>query len=123
MRKNKPSKIGGFTLLEVLVALSLAGAGLAVLAESFIQSAFTQQKIGGRVAAMVIGSGKLADLERGSELALSGDFSKPYDNYTWSATEEIAPDESVIITLTVEWKEGGRSDVHKISFKGFREPK
>ncbi len=123
MSKIKLSKITGFTLLEVLVALSLAGAGLAVLTESFMQSAFTQQKIAGRVAAMVLGSGKLVELERGNELALSGDFSKPYDNYIWSATEELAPDESVIITLTVAWKEGGRTDVHKISFKGFREPK
>ncbi len=122
MGKINPPKIFGFTLLEVLVALSLAGTIIAVLAQSFMQSAFTQQKIGGRVAAMVVGAGKLAELERGAELALSGNFEEPYENYKWYASEDTAPDESVIITLTVEWKESGTTNVHKTSFKGFREP-
>lgn len=97
---------------------------MSVLVVSFTQSAFTQQKIGGKVTALIIGNGKLAELERGNELALSGDFPEPYRNYTWSATEETADDESVLITLTVEWKEGRNiSNVHQLTFKGFREPK
>lgn len=124
MCRNNPGKTGGFSLVEVLIALVLAGTVLSILASSFMQSAFTQQKIAGRVSAAIIGAGKLAELEQGSELSLSGDFLPPYQNYYWFASEETAPDDSVIITLTVEWKDGGsKNNVHQIFFKGFRPPK
>jgi prepilin-type N-terminal cleavage/methylation domain-containing protein len=124
MCRINPGKNGGFSLLEVLVALTLAGTVLGILASSFIQSAFTQQKIAGRVTAAIIGAGKLAELEQGSELASSGDFLPPYQNYNWFAAEETAPDDTVIITLIVEWRDGGSNkNVHQIFFQGFRPPK
>jgi prepilin-type N-terminal cleavage/methylation domain-containing protein len=124
MRGNSPGKTGGFSLLEVLIALVLAGTVLTILASSFIQSAFTQQKIGGRITAAIIGAGKLAELEQGSELSLSGDFLPPYQDYNWFASEETAPDESIILTLIVEWKDGGSGkNVHQIFLKGFRPAK
>jgi len=124
MRKNKPGKTSGFSLIEVLVAITLSGTILAVLVSSFMQSAFTQQKIAGRLVATIIGAGKLAELEQGSEMGLSGNFLAPYQDYQWYATEENASDDSVMISLTVEWKEGGIStNVHQMSFKSFRLPK
>lgn len=124
MRRNNPGKTGGFSLLEVLVALMLAGTVLGILASSFMQSAFTQQKIAGRVSTAIIGAGKLAELEQGSELSLSGDIVAPYQNYKWFASEETGPDDSVIITLILEWRDGGsKNNVHQISFQGFRPPK
>ena len=123
MLRNKSGGTGGFTLIEVVLTLTLSGTVLAILASSYMQSAYTQQKIAGRVSAAILGSGKLAELEKGSELALSGDFYAPYDNYHWFATEEKSRDESVTIFLTVEWTEGGiKTNVHRMSFKGFRPP-
>lgn len=124
MCRNNSGKTGGFSLLEVLIALMLAGTVLTILATSFTQSAFTQQKISGRVIAAIIGAGKLAELEQGSELSLSGDFAEPYKNYNWFCAEETAPDDSVILTLIVEWRDGGaKNNVHQIFLKGFRPSK
>ena len=124
MRGNKSRKTGGFSLLEVLIALVLSGAVLTILASSFIQSAFTQQKIGGRITAAILGAGKLAELEQGSELSLSGDFLAPYENYNWYAGEETAPDESIILNVGVEWKDGASDkNVHQCVIRGFRPAK
>jgi prepilin-type N-terminal cleavage/methylation domain-containing protein len=117
MRKNNSP---GYSLIEVLIALSLTGVVTAVLTTSFRQVIHTQQLLAGRVAALAIGQGKLAELENGSEPGSSGDFSEPYKKYSWYAKEETAEDEIKIISLTVEWKEGFTK--HQVSFKGYRDP-
>lgn len=124
MSGNSPRKTGGFSLLEVLIAIVLSGTVLTILASSFIQSAFTQQKISGRVTAVILGVGKLAELEQGSELTLSGDFLPPYQNYNWYAEEETAPDESIILTVVVEWRDSrSAKNAHRFVVRGFRPAK
>ena len=122
MSRNKLNKATGFTLLEVILALALAGIIIAVLATSFQQSTTTQRQLAGRVTAAVLGQGKLAELEHGSEAALSGDFLPPYQNYKWSAQEETVGEEMVLITLTLEWRDAYAA-LHQKVFKGYRRKK
>ncbi len=91
----------GFTLLEVLVALSLAGVVIAIISGAMLQIVHTQQLLSGRGTALMLGQAKLAELEYQAEATSSGEFAKPYQSYKWRAIEE---DDGAAIILTVEWR-------------------
>lgn len=110
----------GFTLIEVILALSLAGLMFAALSGSFAHTVHTQKLLNGRVTAIILGQGKLAELEAGAESGSSGEFPAPHGNFKWFATEESGDDGSATITLTVEWGDDHGSAIRRKVFTGRR---
>jgi prepilin-type N-terminal cleavage/methylation domain-containing protein len=118
-RPAKRRRSAGFTLIEVILALSLAGLIIAVFSGTFVQTVFTERQLAGRVTGLIIGQGKLAELELGSEPASSGRFDPPYESFHWFSKEETADDGSQRIHLTVTW-EAPNGAPHRLLFQGYR---
>jgi prepilin-type N-terminal cleavage/methylation domain-containing protein len=93
----------GFTLLETVAAVALAGLVIGILAQVLLQSTYTQKQLAGRVAAAVLGTGKLAELARGAESATSGVFPEPHRQYRWSCHTEKLGNGLEQLELEVEW--------------------
>lgn len=108
------------TLLEVVITVALTGISAAVLVASFMQTAYTREKLNGRVTAQILGAGKLAELTGGSELGNSGVFPEPYQKFKWTAQEETIDAGITAILLTVEWSRG--NELAQKTFQGYREP-
>jgi prepilin-type N-terminal cleavage/methylation domain-containing protein len=121
MKKNKYPRDAGFTLLEVLIAITITGLLITVFTGSFVQIVQSQSLLKDRMTAVIIGQGKLAELVYGSESGLSGDYGEPYQRYQWIAAEESLPDGSKKIDLTVKWRDS-RGFFHQTVLGGFRYP-
>jgi type II secretion system protein I len=121
MGKNEIALSPGFTLLEVLIAITVTGLVVAVLANALIQTTQGQHLLEERLTAAVIGRGKLAEIVCGGESGLSGYFTAPYEKFTWNASEESLADGYAKVTFTVEWRDG-RGDFHRAGFTGYRYP-
>jgi prepilin-type N-terminal cleavage/methylation domain-containing protein len=111
----------GMTLLEVLLALALTGLSAAILGASFMQGTHTREQLNGRVTAQILGTGKLAELIAGSELANSGTFPEPYTKFNWTAREETEENGIRAIRITVEWKRN--NTLSQKTLVGYGEPK
>lgn len=109
----------GFSLLEVLLALILAGTTTAVLAFSYQQAVHLQKSVEGRVTAAVLGGSKLAELQEGSEPLDAGVFPVPYQRYRWAAREEADGNGRELIVLTVQWGDGNGATYQR-EFKAYR---
>ncbi len=109
----------GFTLIEVIIALTLAGLAIAALAGTLSQAVYLQKSLEGRVNATTFGQGKLAELESGAENASSGDFILSNHKLRWSSREESVGNGFFKIYLTVEWGED-HAPVRKKDFEGWR---
>ena len=120
--KTKVSHNQGFTLVETILAVTLAGLTIAVLTAAFMNAVHLQKLVQDRVYVMVLGESKLAELENGSENGSSNDFPAPYANYKWSAQEEAVDDGSTKIILTVDWSDANGSFTHSRIFQGYRLP-
>lgn len=118
MNENNRSQ-AGFSLLEVLLALVLAGTATAVLAFSYQQAAHLQKSIDGRIAAIVLGNSKLAELQAGSEPLDAGGFPAPYQRYRWTAREESDEYGREMIFLTIQWGDGDQATYQK-EFQAYR---
>lgn len=119
MRGNNLKNSAGFSLLEVMVTLSMAGLVIAALSSSFIQNIYTQQQLNGRITAAILGRSKLAELVTGSEPGLRGEFPEPYKQFKWQATEEKDGEGIEAITLTVEWRNKNAAP-RQATLKGYR---
>ena len=109
----------GFTLFEVIVALMVLTLAISALLGSFRQLVYTEEQLRGRVTALIIGRGKLAELEQGSEKGSSGVFAVPYSRFSWSCREETAADGGSRLILTLKWRnQNGLSQEE--SFSGYR---
>lgn len=107
---NRSKSESGFTLLETVAAVALAGLVLGVLAQVFLQCGFTQKQLEGRVTATVLGASKLNELAHNAEAAASGIFPKPYQQYRWNSQTERLSNGLEKIRLELEWGESdGRS--------------
>jgi prepilin-type N-terminal cleavage/methylation domain-containing protein len=122
IKKNEYAANAGFTLLEVLIAITITGLVIAVLSSTLIQATYGQHLLEERLTALIIGQGKLSELIYGSESGLSGDFAAPYINkYKWNASEESLEDGNTKITLTVEWRDS-RDFLHQTVLIGYSQP-
>jgi prepilin-type N-terminal cleavage/methylation domain-containing protein len=103
--RNRIKTQSGFTLLETITAVALAGLVIAVLAQVFVQSTYTQKQLAGRVTAVVLGTGKLNELVRQAETVTFGVFPTPYQQYRWACRTEIQAGGVEKLELVVEWSE------------------
>ncbi|HEX3046449.1 MAG TPA: prepilin-type N-terminal cleavage/methylation domain-containing protein [Bacillota bacterium] len=120
--RQKGKRDQGFTLIEVVVAITLAGLVTASIAGLFAQSAFTQHNVNQRVTALIIGAGKLAEIEYNSEQGSSGNFPAPYQSFNWFVYEETGDNDVKTLILTVEWKEGKGDQPRQVILRDYRRP-
>jgi hypothetical protein len=104
------------------VAITLAGLVTASIAGLFAQSAFTQNNVNQRVTALIIGAGKLAEIEYKSEQGSYGNFPVPYENFNWYVYEETGDNDVKTLILTVEWKEGNSDQSRQVILKDYLRP-
>lgn len=102
--QNKKSM--GFSLMEVVVAITITGLTVSTLAGTFLEIARTQHLLNGKVTAMIIGRGKLAELELGMEKSTAGTFDRPYERFGWKVSEEETENGQLLLMLEVKWREG-----------------
>lgn len=107
----------GFTLLEVVAVLALAGVMTAVIVNSFLQSSFTQQQLTGRLTAVMLGEGKLAELINNAEADRNAKFPEPYKDYSWSAETDTLDNGMTAVKVTVKWS-GRDGKLRKKVFQG-----
>lgn len=120
-RLKRKSGSQGFTLFETLLALSLSGLIIAILAGSYVESAHTQQAVAGQVTGLLLGRSKLAEIIQGSEPASSGEFNPSYRQYQWMAAEETSDTGVRSVHLTVKWRnENGM--VRQVQLQAYRNP-
>jgi prepilin-type N-terminal cleavage/methylation domain-containing protein len=101
---EKPGKTqSGFTLLETVAAVALAGLMIGILGQVLLQCTYTQKQLAGRVTAAVLGAGKLAELARQADSGNIGEFPEPYRQYRWSCRTDTLGNGLEKLELTVEW--------------------
>lgn len=88
---------GGFTLLEVMVAVSILAIALSVLYGSQSKSVSLATEARFNTLAPILAAGKFAELE--SEMIVegsdNGDFGEEYPGFAWSFTAEKAEFENL----------------------------
>lgn len=119
MKNVKRYGESGFSLLEVLIGVVVTGVATAVIAFSFQQMTTLQKQLDGRVTAAILGAGKLAELETGSQVVSFGQFDVPYSGYRWSAREvQDGTGQIPEIILVVE-RDGANGHTYQKEFKGY----
>ena len=117
---SRYGKNDGFSLLEVLVAITITGLVITVLSGALIQNSRNQHLLEVRAVSQILGQGKLSEIISGGESGSFGDFTAPYDHYHWSTSEETLPDGYTKISLTVEWRDTSVS--HQTILIGYSHP-
>ena len=80
---------GGFTLLEVMIAVSIIGIALVAVLASQSQSLSLATEAKFNTTAALLAQGKMAEIETESMETLSsdsGDFAEDFPNYRWEYT-------------------------------------
>jgi general secretion pathway protein I len=95
-RKIERGFSGGFTLMEVMVALSIVAIALMAIYRMHSQTLFMDRRSRFDTIAVMLARQKLADvatLEFSDILGDSGDFGNDYSGYTWKiSSESVASD-------------------------------
>ena len=103
----------GFTLVEVLVALVIMGAALAMLSQGFAAGGLASYGAQNQTLAAIEAASKIAELEAGLlplDIGQSGTLeAQPDGSWTWEiATEPLtAPAGLYHVTVTIRWVESG----------------
>jgi prepilin-type N-terminal cleavage/methylation domain-containing protein len=109
------NKSGGFTLLEVVIALAIAGA----LFVSVLEAVNYQLSVVGRYqdtsVAMMLGQEKIMELSEKPE-TVSGTFPAPYDDYSFESKIGDGP-LPILNVLTLNVTKGRETTTLKIFIK------
>lgn len=102
-------RAGGFTLIEVLVALVVTVAGLAIVAQGFTTASRASTISQNTTRAAILAQRVMTGLETG-EISLGSGDSKTFDDEPDFAYETLSvpdPDgtELEVVTVTIKWKE------------------
>jgi len=120
--------VGGFTLLEVMVAMSIIAIAMTAVLSSQSQSISLASEAKFSTTAALLAQSKMAETEWGNRLDLasdSGDFEEDFPGYTWQVkVEDVSMDlpENVSnhlkeMTVTISWGEEG---VYRYQLKAYR---
>lgn len=101
-------RTGGFTLLEVMIALAILGIALVSVLALGNRSIEVNSRLERITQATLLAQGKMTEVEvqsRGQDLlATEGAFATPFDDYRWQLSFEDTPLPSVrMVTVTVLW--------------------
>ena len=121
-------KDGGFTLLEVMVAMSIIAIAMTAVLNSQSQSISLASEAKFSTTAALLAQSKMAETEWGNRLDLtsdSGDFGEDFPGYTWQVmVEEVRMDlpENVSnhlkqMNVTISWGEEG---VYRYHLRAYR---
>ena len=126
--KIKSRRDGGFTLLEVMVAMAIIAIALTAVLGSQSQSVSLASEAKFSTTAALLAQNKMAETEWGNRLDLSsdsGDFGDDFPDYNWEVTvEDVSMDlpENVSnhlkeMKVTISWGEEG---VYQYQLKAYR---
>ncbi|HEX3044527.1 MAG TPA: prepilin-type N-terminal cleavage/methylation domain-containing protein [Bacillota bacterium] len=121
MPHNQDRTNAGFSLLEVLIAITITGLIISIISNALMQNGRNQKVLEERVTAQILGQGKLSEIIYGSESGSAGDFAAPYQKYHWYASSETLPDGYTKILLLLEWRDG-RALLHQKTLIGYSHP-
>lgn len=94
----------GFTLLEVIIAVSLLTIGMLGLAAAFSQVIRTHAGVTRRQTALLLASTKFTELSHTSLAQmgeLEGIFSPPFEDYAWKATLTLSARDPSMVSIQV----------------------
>jgi prepilin-type N-terminal cleavage/methylation domain-containing protein len=107
VQERIPPPRGGFTLVEVLVAMVVAVAAFSILAQGFTTGGHAAVAARSTTTAAGLAQRVLTDLESGvlaPDQSTSGDFDDEPD-FAWSTTSAADEPGLRLITVTVKWTE------------------
>jgi general secretion pathway protein I len=118
----------GFTLLEVMVAMSIIAIAMTAVLNSQSQSVSLASEAKFSTTAALLAQNKIAETEWGNRLDMasdSGDFGEDFPGYTWQVNvEDVSMDlpENVSnhlkeMKVTISWGEEG---VYRYELKAYR---
>ena len=113
-RRKRPAE-GGFTLLEVMLAMSILAIALVAVFQSQSQSISMMTRSRFDTAAPLLAQAKMAEIEAiatSDVTSDSGDFGDDYPGYSWSLEvlgTEIPGVEKVEVTVTSEKMKSGNT--------------
>ncbi len=101
----------GFTLLEVVAALTLLGVGLAVLYAGYAQASYMENRAAEQGLALVLARAKLAQAEVGDESGREG-LCEGAEGFRWSISRDPLGETGLDrLTVRVSFGEGFRRAV------------
>lgn len=107
MRMKPTPKDSGFTLLEVMVALSIVGIALVVMLGLAQRSILVNSRLQQMTRATLLAKQKMAEIENGISSGLDqnkGDFAEPNRAFSWRKVTTPTPISGIAqIDLSVIW--------------------
>ena len=103
----------GLTLVEVLISIAILAAGSVLIMQALARGASTLALAQRRMTAYSFAASKLADLQlaaaEGKTVRTAGQFGADKDRFEWHLdTSPLEVPSLQAMTLTVEWRQGGR---------------
>ncbi|SEM51929.1 general secretion pathway protein I [Syntrophus gentianae] len=86
--KNNERNQGGFTLIEIMIALTVLALVVAAVAQALAQSLALAHRIKEETTLSLLAQSKMAEIESAKEMPLSdrGNFTGDYSQYAWQVT-------------------------------------
>ena len=114
----KKSQRGGFTLLEIMIALAIVSIAMVSLLSLANRSIGVHDRLQRITTATLLAQGKMAETELSArhgalqEAEVQGEFSEPYTAYRWQITYADTPLPSVqMVTVKVLWGDEERNEL------------
>ena len=121
MKMRRTATNNGFTLLEVMIALSIVGISLVVILGLAQRSILVNSRLQQMTRATLLAKQKMAEIENGISSGLDqnkGEFSEPNQNFSWRRVTTPTPIIGIAqIDLSVIW--GDEKDNELVTLTSF----
>ncbi len=115
MSNKNSSAIGGFTLLEIMIALSIVAIALVVMLGLAQRSVLVNGRIQNMTRATLLAKQKMAEIENNINLEISqtkGSFTEPNQDFSWQKVSTPTPISGIVqIDLSVIWGDEKENEV------------